>query len=234
MLRAQRCPQPNRVCDARVPTRWPGLHGRVRAVRARFHPAALLVTVLFAAGCGDDKDDQDAEATTLRTTPAVAPIDAPAPDGAEVKGTGYTFKLTGEWSDVTAQAASKGVAVPGLDRVVAAPRNGAPGATNVNVLRLAKPPGLSVDELGVSYRADHLVSGKKRITAAVPINVGGERGISYTYRTKSPDGSPLRNRQIVALRGDNAYVLTLATGPPQFSEGNRDMLSMLSSWRWSE
>jgi hypothetical protein len=204
-------------------------------VLARFHPAALLITVLLAAGCGDDKDDkQGAATTTLRTTPAVAPIDAPAPDGAEVKGTGYTFKLTGEWSDVTAQAASKGVVVPGLDRVVAAPRNGAPGATNVNILRLAKPPGLSVDELGLSYRAEHLVSGKKRITAAVPINIGGQRAISYTYRTESPGGSPLRNRQIVALRGDNAYVLTLATGPPQFSAGNRDMLSMLSSWRWSE
>lgn len=209
------------------------MHGKVRAVQG-FHSAALLLTVLFAAGCGDDKDDKNDAATTLRTTPAVTPIDAPAPDGAEVKGTGYTFKLTGEWSDVTAQAASKGVVVTGLDRVVAAPRNGAPGSTNVNILRLPKPPGLTVDEVGVSYRADHLVSGKTRITDAVPIDVGGERGISYTYRTKSPDGAPLRDRQIVALRGGNVYVVTLATGPPQFSEGNRDMLSMLSSWRWSE
>ncbi len=216
-------------------TRSSALHGKVGAVRARFHPAVLLITAIVAAGCGDDKDEQEGAATgTLRTTPAVAPIDAPAPDGAEVKGVGYSFKLTGEWSDVTTQAASKGVVVPGLDRVVAAPRNGAPGSTNVNVLRLPKPPGLTVDELGVSYRADHLVSGKTNITDAVPIDLGGERAISYTYRTKSPAGSPLRNRQIVALRGDHAYVLTLATGPPQFSDGNRDMLSMLSSWRWSE
>ena len=202
-------------------------------VTAACRLAAVLLAFVPVAGCGSDDEKDSSSKGALRTLPSVATIEAPAPTGATIEGTGYAFKLAGEWSDVTDQARAAGVDLPGLELVVAAPRRGAPGATNVNVVRLPNPTKITLERLVASYRADHETSGKIGVSEAIEIDVGGERGLSYTYRTKSPEGSPLRDRQVVVVREGQAYVITLATGPPQFRDGNRDLLSMLSSWRWT-
>ncbi len=200
-------------------------------MRTRRHAVVLLLAGgALLAGCGGGDDEKDG-GSLRQGAPATATIDVPAATGDVFSGTGYALHLTGRWSDVTAQT-RKITSVAGLDRAIAKPRDGARGATNVNVIREANPAKLSLERVVVVYRAGLLRAGKTGMTGTVPIALGTKPALSYTFHSASPDGAPLRERQVVALHGALSYVITLASGPREFRAGNRDFLSMLSTWRW--
>ena len=147
----------------------------------------------------------------------------------EVEGTGYSVELPDGWSDRTddAEEQTGGIAV---DRLFIGPRVDG-FATNVNVLREARPPGASLEEIEQRGRPQIRGVGGRNISPARPVELGGERALSHTYRIRQ-EGKLLRGEQYIAIHDGRVYNVTVTSVPGAFDDAQKDFKEIADSWKW--
>lgn len=179
-------------------------------VPIRFLLALFAAGALLVAGCGDDKKD-DAQKSER-----------------SVSGTGYTVERPAQWQDGTKQGRKQGVF--NFDLVLVKPRKSF--NTNVNILR-AQAPGVDLDDLRRGYRGELDSIGATNVTDSEPISVDGDKGITYRYLKKTPNGDSVRGRQVLVVHAGYVHSITLTAIASEFATAQDEFDSILDSWRWS-
>ncbi len=147
----------------------------------------------------------------------------------EVKGSGYTLELPDGWKDRTddAEEQTGGISV---DKLFIGPR--VEGfATNVNVLREARPANASLEEIEQRGRPQIRGVGGRNISPARPVELGDERALSHTYNIRQ-QGKLLRGEQYIAVHDGRVYNVTVTSVPRAFADAQKDFEEIADSWKW--
>ena len=162
---------------------------------------------------------------------AVLAVGLPACGSSEEKvdGSGYSVELPDGWKDRSEDAEEQtgGIAV---DKLFIGPR--VEGfATNVNVIREARPANASLEEIEQRGRPQIRGVGGRNISPAKPVELDGERALSHTYSIRQ-QGKLLRGEQYIALHDDRVYNFTVTSVPSAFADARKDFEEIADSWKW--
>ena len=147
----------------------------------------------------------------------------------KVEGSGYSVELPDGWKDRTDDAEKQTGGIK-VDRLFIGPR--VEGfATNVNVLREARPANASLEEIEQRGRPQIRGVGGKNISQAKPVELGDERALSHTYRI-SQQGKQLRGEQYIAIHDGRVYNVTVTSVPSAFADAQKDFKEIADSWKW--
>jgi DcrB len=146
-----------------------------------------------------------------------------------VEGSGYTMELPDGWKDRTEDAAKQSPGIK-VDRLIIGPR--VEGfATNVNVIREARPANSTLEEIEQQGRPQIRGVGGRDISQAKPVELGGERALSHTYRIRQ-QGKLLTGEQFIAIRDGRVYNVTVTSAPSAFADARKDLREIADSWKW--
>ena len=184
--------------------------------------AALVLSLVVSglvAGCGDDDDAQQ---------PASTP--APQSDAPTAKGTGYALQPPEGFSDVTSRFEGSAVRID----LAYAEKADSGFATNLVVIR--EQPGGDFDLDAVMKEFTKQAEGQATeagISEVEDRELDGVPAKTYTFLSRNDAEGPVRQRQVVAVKGDAIYTLTWSVADDEFEKQEAVLDEILGSWRWS-
>jgi hypothetical protein len=186
--------------------------------------ATGVLGLLALAGCGSTgKSGAPAPAQAPAATSAAAP--AAAATRTRLRGADYSFGVPAGWARSRRNARTATV-----DRVITRRK---PHAVVVIAIVRA-PAGVSASK-ALRARARLELAGVRSTASTRPrfITLGGERALTYQYRSTSPGGARIQGRQVLVEHRGNLHVIALTAGRARFASVDTALGAMLGSWRWS-
>ena len=185
--------------------------------------AVLLVSALLAgllAGCGDDDDVGSA------STPA------PKSNAPVAEGTGYMLQPPRGFRDVTSRFDGSAIRV---DLVYAdAEQSGSGFARNVVVIREQPGGEVTLDDVMDTFtRQAEAQATYAGIGEIEERELDGVSARTYAYLRRDEGNGRVRQRQVVAVKGDGVYTITWTVSADEFEAEEATLDAMLDSWRWS-
>lgn len=176
-------------------------------------------------------------ATTRRpapTTPTPAtdpdPLGGTVPSSGRIRGTGYSVTVPAGWNDGSRRFEGDENAFD----INLAKRPGADLTSSIFTDH-SRPTGIDgrpIGDLAAGLRqdiADRAPSA--RITRGPDLRVDDEDAVSFVVR-RSIQGTVLRQRQVLMVRGPVLVVVRLTSPRADFADDSRVFARFLASWRW--
>jgi hypothetical protein len=183
--------------------------------------AALCVSALLAglpAGCGGDDDVQSA------STPA------PKRDAPAAERTGYTVELPGGFRDVTNRFAGTAIKVD----LAYVKRVESGFATSFVVIREQPGGEFQLDDVMESFtKQAEAQATEAGFSEVEDRELDGVPAKTYSFLSRNDENGPLRQRQVVAVKGDAIYTITWSVPADEFQAQEATLNRTLASWRWS-
>jgi len=183
--------------------------------------AALSVSAVLAgllAGCGGDDD-------VGSTSTPVPKSDAPA-----AEGTGYTVQPPEGFRDFTSRFDGSAVRVD----LAYAEKAGSGLATNVVVIREQPGGEFTLDDVMDAFaKQAEAQAGDAGISEIEDRELDGVPARTYAFLRRDEENGRVRQRQVVAVKGDAVYTITWSVSADEFEAQEATLDAMLASWRWT-
>jgi hypothetical protein len=183
--------------------------------------AALSVWALLAglpAGCGGDDDVRST------STPA-AKSDAPA-----AEGTGYTVELPEGFRDVTSRFDGSAIRVD----LAYVKKVDSGFATNFVVIREQPSGEFQLDDVMETFiKQAEVQATDAGISEVEDRELDRVPAKTYSFLSRNEENGPVRQRQVIAVKGDAIYTITWSVSADEFEAQEATLKRTLASWRWS-
>lgn len=144
----------------------------------------------------------------------------------------YSFTVPSGWQAGSAPQGTnlpQGTAIGGIFGAPA-PLNG-----NFNVVTVAVPAGVNLDQLVTQSRAGvaQSVPGYQEVAGGIQnTTVGGQSARRYDYSLTPPGSGKLHGAQVIALQGNTVYVLTFTAAENDFNTFFQQGSGILNSFKF--
>jgi hypothetical protein len=182
--------------------------------RNRRRPAAFLAALSLLAGCGGDSN----------------PKPAPEATGGSAKGTDYTLEPPEGFRDVKSRFEGSAIKVD----LVYADTQASGFARNIVVIR-EQPGGTPKldDVMGAFKGQAEAQATDAGISAIEDRELDGVPAKTYSFERRERQNGTVRQRQVVAVRGDAIYTITWSVAADEFEAQEATLDRILATWRWS-